>query len=95
MTTNKDVIVHQDDDGTVDFDEVPVVGIFAGELDVDQFNRVRIFISDTHDPVEEELELDVFNNGIRFRGLTEGGVTFKYELSWTQLAELAAFTVDH
>jgi hypothetical protein len=71
-----------------------ITSVFAGDLDVDDFKRVRVFLSSEHEPGSDELELDVYYNRIRLVGYTDSVEVFTYELTWEQLAELAAITIE-
>jgi hypothetical protein len=96
-TPTPSVIISEDHGAdTKNAHDVPTTGIFVGDLDVDEFNRVRVFITSEHEYYqEEELELELYADQVTFKMHSDGDTFVKCTVSYARLHQiLAAEVVD-
>jgi len=84
------VIIEEDRDAdTKNTNDVPTTGIFVGDLDIDEFNRVRVFISSEHDYYqEEELALELYADQVAFAMHSDGETLVKCTVSYERLMQI-------
>lgn len=61
------------------------IPVFVGDLDIDEYRRVRVFLNSSHDPHEEELELSLYADQIQLTTYAAGEVLSSATLSYDDL----------
>lgn len=61
------------------------IPVFVGDLDIDEFHSVRVFLNSSHDPHEEELELSLYADQVRLTAYAAGKTLVSTTLSYDDL----------
>lgn len=73
--------------------EVSMRSVFVGDLDIDEYERIRVCISSTHDHHTEELELALYGDQVTFATYSGDEQVVECTVSYARLAQILSSEV--
>lgn len=73
--------------------EVGMRSVFVGDLDIDEYERVRVCISSTYDHHTEELELELYGDQVTFSTYSGDEQVVRCTVSYQRLAQILSSEV--
>lgn len=64
------------------------IPVFVGDLDIDEYRRIRVFLNSGHDPHEEELELSLYGDQVTFATYSAGEQEVKCTIPYSRLQQI-------